>query len=472
MDGKAYRASLADGRRIYRDGERVEDLASHPGFAPNIDRAAETYDRFHKDPAAKAEYWTPATGVEAMRERATAHVDELTSATHTSVMTLLTAADRIAGVRPQAREAVANYVAGVHARDERITECITDAKGDRAKPPHLQEDKDAYLRVVGRRDGGVIIRGAKLHVSLAAIGHELLVIPTKAMKAEEADYAVACCIPVNAPGVSIVDVNNSEVPGGRDPRDFPLSARHSVPQGFVIFEDVFVPEERVFLDGETQLAASFAHSLGLWVRASHLAHVCDDFDMLTGFGQLIAEANGTERIGHIKDKIAEMAITATLLRATLEASMTHATPIQDGVMVPDEVYTNAGKYHAAAQYSLMVRHLLDIAGGSAVTAPSVRDLENGEIGQLVRKYMGTKQSVDGAYRLQLFNALHDLTASAYGGFRHVGLIQSGGGLYAQAVVTRGRYDITRAKRLALDSFGWADAPVVTAPKPAKAPQQA
>lgn len=454
MDGNAYRASLKDGRRIYVDGERVENVAADARFAINVGRAAGTYDLFANDPAAREAFMTPPTGVEEMRARTDDHVDELTNMTYTSLMTLLTAADRISAVRPQAREAVEHYIAGVQSRDERITECITDAKGDRAKPPAKQEDKDAYLRVVGRRDGGAIIRGAKLHVSMAAIGHELMVIPTKAMKADEPEYAIACAVPVNAPGVSIVSVHNGQMPDHADKRDFPHSSLHALPQGFVIFEDVFVPEERIFLDGETAMSAAFAHSLGLWVRAAHLNHVCNDLDMITGFAQLIAEANGTDRIGHIKDKIANMAVTATLVRATLEASMVNATAIHGGVMVPDEVFTNAGKYHAAASYAVLIRDLLDIAGGSAVTAPSVRDLENIEVGELVRKYMGTKPEVDGAYRLRLFRAIHDLTASAYGGHRHVALLQSGGGLYAQSVVTRGRYDIQRAKRLALKSFGW------------------
>jgi 4-hydroxybutyryl-CoA dehydratase/vinylacetyl-CoA-Delta-isomerase len=258
---------------------------------------------------------------------------------------------------------------------------------------------------------------------------------------------------VNAPGVSIVDVANGEAPAGADARDFPLASQGAIGQGFVIFEDVFVPNERVFLDGETKFAATFAHSLGLWVRASSFIATCNGFDTMVGLAQLIAEANGLERVEHIKLKIAEMAINATLIRGALEASMMHAKPMEGGVLAPDEVYINAGKYQAAAQYGVMVRHLLDIAGGSAITAPSMRDLDNPEIGPLVRKYMGTKQSVDGAYRTQLFHAIHDYTTSASGGARYVGLLLSGGGLYAQAVVSRGRYNMARAKAMALDLVG-------------------
>jgi 4-hydroxybutyryl-CoA dehydratase/vinylacetyl-CoA-Delta-isomerase len=280
------------------------------------------------------------------------------------------------------------------------------------------------------------------------------VIPTKAMKPGEEDYAIACAVPVNAPGVSIVNVLNAAAPEGSDPRDFPFAYQRAVPQGFVIFDDVFVPQERIFLDGEVKQAATFAHSLGLWVRTSSMISMCDAFDVIVGLAQLIAEANGLERVEHIKIKISEMVIHATLLRATLEASMMHAAKLDSGVLAPSEIYTNAGKYHGAANYMVMVRHLLDIAGGSAITAPSMRDLENADIGHLVRKYMSTKQSIDGAYRTRLFHAVHDLTTSAQGGARYAGLLLAGGGLYAQNIVTRMRYDMDRAKQMAFDAMGW------------------
>ncbi|MFC3174079.1 4-hydroxyphenylacetate 3-hydroxylase N-terminal domain-containing protein [Novosphingobium bradum] len=458
MDGKAYIASLDDGRRVYADGQRVGDIASHPHFAGTVARIAATYDHFDRNAEAKARFFTPPSDAEGMRAHAAIHTDGATHTTHNALMTLLTAADRIAEARPQGRDAILAYVQYVRDNDLRVVECITDAKGDRSKPPALQEDKDAYLRVVERRPDGVVIRGAKLHISLTSVSHEMMVIPTKGMKPGEEDYAIACAVPVNAPGVSVVDVINGAPPEGADPRDFPFAFEKAVPQGFVIFDDVFVPNERIFLDGEVKQAATFAHSLGLWVRASSMISLCDGFDLMIGLAQLIAEANGLEKIEHIKLKIAEMIITATLVRATLEASMVHAKKLDNGALAPDEVYTNAGKYHAAANYGIMVRNLMDIAGGSVITAPSMRDLENAEIGHLVRKYMGTKQSVDGTYRTRLFHAIHDITASAQGGAKQAGLLLSGGGLYAQNVVTRGRYDMARAKAMALEAIGLAEAP--------------
>jgi 4-hydroxybutyryl-CoA dehydratase/vinylacetyl-CoA-Delta-isomerase len=216
------------------------------------------------------------------------------------------------------------------------------------------------------------------------------------MKAGEDDYSVACMVPVNAPGVKII--NTTYAPRHEDKRDFPISSRHHTPEGFVIFDDVFVPSERVFLAGNPELAGVFAHSLGLWERLGGLSGMATRYDALVGFAQLISEANGLERTSHIREKISEMLINATLIRATLEAAIENCQVTSDGAAFPDELYTNAGKYHGAANWSLMVRHLHDIAGGSILTAPGIADLENEEVGHLARKYMSTAQSVDGLYR--------------------------------------------------------------------------
>jgi 4-hydroxybutyryl-CoA dehydratase/vinylacetyl-CoA-Delta-isomerase len=282
-----------------------------------------------------------------------------------------------------------------------------------------------------------------------------MTIPTKSMKPGEEAWAVAAMVPVNAKGVKIV--NTTYAPRHDDRRSFPISSRHHLPEGFVIFDDVFVPNERVFLDGETRHAAVFAHSLGLWERLGGLAAFAEEADQLVGFAQLVAEANGLASEAHVREKISEMIIHATMIRAGLEAAISNCKVTPEGAAFPDELYTNAAKYHGAANYSLMVRHLHDISGGSVVTAPSVADLENPEVGPLVRKYMSTGADVDGEFRLRLFHAIRDLTADAYGGWKFVTNLQAGGGLYAQRIVTRKFYDLAGAKRKALALAGLAEA---------------
>jgi 4-hydroxybutyryl-CoA dehydratase/vinylacetyl-CoA-Delta-isomerase len=151
--------------------------------------------------------------------------------------------------------------------------------------------------------------------------------------------------------------------------------------------------------------------------------------------------------------IAEMAIYATITRANLEASLTHAAPTESGMVKPNELYINAGKYYAAAEYLLMVRHLHDIAGASVITSPTMADLENPEIGAFVEKYMRGAEGVGGHYRMALFHAIRDLTADALAGWHLGANISAGGGLMAQRLVTRHQYDMKAAERLGLRAAG-------------------
>lgn len=451
MTGDEYKASLNDGRETFFEGERIDDLANHELLGMTVDSAAQGYDRFYNPaPDAVGAFMKVPSSADELREQVELHetVDLLTHVTYASIMTLLTAADRIESELPDNAQRIRSYVKQAQQKDLRITQCITDAKGDRSRRAGNQDDPDAYVRVVERREDGVVIRGAKLHISAASMGHELMTIPTKAMKPGEEDYAIAAMVPVNAPGVKIV--NTTYAPRHADKRDFPVSGQHHTPEGFVIFDDVFVPHDRVFLDGIPELAAVFAHSLGLWERLGGLAGMATGYDRLVGFAQLVSEANGLEKVAHIKEKISEMMINATLIRASLEAAIENCSITSDGAAFPNELYTNVGKYHGAANYALMVRHLHDIAGGSVLTAPGMADMDNPETGHLIRKYMSTKQSVDGLYRTRLFHAIRDTTADALGGWSAVTNIQAGGGLYAQRIVSRMHYDLAEAKRLALE----------------------
>ena len=450
MTGEEYRESLRDGRETFIDGEQVKDITEDERFRVPIDWVARTYDRYHGTGKINPMLEPPRTA-EDMRERVEMLLgaDIMIDVTYQSLMTVLTAAGTVRKTNPEYADRILAYVDEAAERDIRVSECITDAKGDRSLPPSRQEDPDAYVRVVDRGEDGIVIRGAKLHITGASLGHDMLVMPTKSMKPGEEDYAVTCAVPVNSPGVKIVNVSYG--PREEDARHYPFSSREHMPDGFVIFEDVFVPNERVFLDGQVEHSARFAHSLGLWERLGGITYMTEQADLLVGLAQLTAEANGLARVSHIRDKIAEMLIHATNLRAGLEAALKHAETTDDGFCFPNELFTNAAKYQAASNYHLMCRHLHDIAGGAVTTAPSVADLENPMVGPLVRKYMTTGDD-NGEFRSKLFHAIRDLTAHGYGGWNYVANVQSGGGLIAQRLVSRKHYDMERAKSLALKAI--------------------
>lgn len=454
LSGQQYKESLNDGRETYFEGEQIHDIVGDPILGPTAEFTAQAYDKFYDpSPEAVSPLLAVPQSAQDLRDLIPLLVEAgmMAHVTSSSIQTLKTVAGRMSDGNRDYLDRIAGYVDEAQHGDIRITQCITDAKGDRSKPPAKQDDPDAYVRVVDRQRDGIVIRGAKLHITGASFGHDLMTIPTKAMKPGEEDYAVAAMVPVNADGVKII--NTTYAPRHEDARAFPVSSRVSYPEGFVIFDDVFVPNERVMLDGEVAYAAVFAHSLGLWERLGGLSEFVHEADHLVGLAQLVAESNGTAGISHVKEKISEMIIHATLLRASLDAAIDHCSIGPDGAAFPDELYINAGKFHGAANYNMMVRHLHDIAGGAVLTAPVPADFENADIGGLARKYMSTGHDIDGEYRARLMHTIRDVTADAYGGWKFVTNLQAGGGLYAQRIVTRRHYDMDKAKRGALELAG-------------------
>lgn len=342
---------------------------------------------------------------EELRERGheIIELDLALNVTYQSLMTLLTASPKLVGLDPVYQDRIKAYTEWAIAEDIRICECITDAKGDRSKAPGQQPDPDSYVHVVKRTSNGVIVRGAKFHISAASHCHEMMVMPTKAMKQGEEEYAIVCMIPLNAPGVRVA--NTTFHPLGNDTRHFPISRLTSMPDSLVILDDVFVPHDRVFLDGEASHAAVFAHSLGMWERLGGLSFMAQQADAIVGLAQLIADANGLSRVSHIREKIDELAIHATMVRAGLEAAIAHAGSTPEGYFYPSELYTNAAKYHAASQFSSMVRHLHDIAGGAVITAPTIGDLEHPDIAADLNKYMQAAQDFTGEERIRILHAM-------------------------------------------------------------------
>jgi 4-hydroxybutyryl-CoA dehydratase/vinylacetyl-CoA-Delta-isomerase len=296
----------------------------------------------------------------------------------------------------------------------------------------------------------VYISGAKMHISAASIEHELVILPTKSMRAGEEEYAISCAVPVNTPGVTIIDTTYA--PRSEDVRHFPVSGRRNAPEGFVIFDHVFVPNERVFLDGEVTHAATLAHSLGLWERAAGLAGAGDGADRSVGMAALLAEANGVAEEGHIKDKLATLVIYATMCRAGAEAAMVNAKVSEDGNMSPSPLFVSALKYYRSEFNARLIDILHDIAGTLVVNAPTMADFDNPELHDSLEACLSAP-GFTAEERLKLFHYLRDTTADSYGGWAYVTGQLAGGGQHAQRLVTMRHYDMERAKELARRSVG-------------------
>jgi 4-hydroxybutyryl-CoA dehydratase/vinylacetyl-CoA-Delta-isomerase len=455
MTGEQYRESLKDGRLTFIDGDQVTDPANHPLIKTSVDVAARVYDSFYSpEPDAYNPAYIIPRSLDEFRERArrlSQGVTDMTlGTTGVSLLALTSAAATLGELKPAYKERIYAYVDYCRDNDLRCAEVITDAKGHRKKRPNKQSDPDFYVHVVDRNDDGVFITGAKMHISASSIEHELVIMPTKAMYPGEEDYAIACAVPVNAHGVSIIDMTYA--PRSEDVRHYPVSGKVNCPEGFVIFDNVFVPNERVFLDGETQHAATLAHSLGLWERAAGLGDAGEHADREVGMAALLAEANGVADDPRIKDQLATLVVYATMCRAAGEAAMVNATKTEDGNMLPSPLFVSALKYFKSEFRARLLDIQHDIAGDQLVNAPTVGDFEHPDLNAALREAFAAPGFTP-EDRLRLFHYVRDTTADAYGGWAFVTGQLAGGGQHAQRIVTMRQYDMEHAKKLARRAVG-------------------
>jgi 4-hydroxybutyryl-CoA dehydratase/vinylacetyl-CoA-Delta-isomerase len=458
-----YVESLRDGRVTFWDGERIEDITQSPKFATPIAVAAADYRHSSPERTEVMTYVTE-TGERAHRVfQIPRNEEDLTKRVRMMeemsivggvtgvMMALMSVKDDIAQVNEQYAANIERLYHHVRDNDLRAAEVITDPKGDRSRRAHEQDDPDLYVRIVRRTNEGIVVRGAKLHISAASLVHELVVMPTKGMRQDETDYAVSFSVPVGTPGVKII--NRSFAPPYLNEFDYPASSHHSMPEGFVVFDDVLVPWDRVFLAGETQLASRLAQSLGLWERTGGLVAAVAESRMFVGLASLVSEMQGKDRDAHVQSTIAELICYAQMLKMSLDYACANFETTATGMVHPNSLAVNAAKYYYAANYHNAVKYLQDLSGGLVVTLPTESDLRNPESGGYIRKYLATKSSVDVETRMRVYNLIRDITADALGGWRLVVALQAGGGLAAQRTMMNRIYDLAGAKAMALAAAG-------------------
>jgi 4-hydroxybutyryl-CoA dehydratase / vinylacetyl-CoA-Delta-isomerase len=323
----------------------------------------------------------------------------------------------------------------------------TDVKGDRSKGPAEQERPDYYLRIVEERPDGIVVRGAKAHTSVSTNANEIIVLPTRALTEPDRDYAVAFAVPANTRGLKMIASPFGAHETQADPFDFPITARHKMMETLTVFDDVFVPNERIFLRGEWQFAGPLALAFVEFHRFTAISYKLPLVDALVGAAQLMADYNGIARAAHVRDKLVKLISYAETLRG-----LTHHAAYKSrigglGFAIPDALTVNMAKYHFAEHYHEAVRNVQDIAGGLLVTGPSVEDLEAEETGRFVERYFGGRAGIDARDRLRAVNFVKELTASDYGGYQEVLAVHAEGSLEAEKLMISRSHDAQRTLNL-------------------------
>lgn len=341
------------------------------------------------------------------------------------------------------------YLRMVQDNDLTVDGAMTDPKGDRGLAPHAQPDPDMYLRVVERRDDGIVVRGAKAHQTGIINSQEVIVMPTVAMGPDDKDYAVSFAVPVDTEGIVMIigrqscdtrkleesqmDVGNSEFGGV---------------EALVVFDDVFVPNDRIFLNGEFEYAGMLVERFAGYHRQSYGGCKVGVGDVLIGAAALAADYNGVPKVSHIKDKLIEMTHLNETLYCCGIACSAEGTPTDSGNYIIDLLLANVCKQNVTRYPYEIARLAEDIAGGLMVTAPSEKDLNDPVVGGYVEKYLKGIEGVSTENRLRILRLIENLTlGTAAVGYRTESL-HGAGSPQAQRIMISRQGNIGRKKELA------------------------
>jgi len=467
-----YLESLRDDRLVYYRGERVADLTAHPELGKGARHCAIDYaiaeDPRHRDLVRYTEegrelnrfYKLPRTTEDLLRRREL--IAETTRAGRALIVLIreigsdFLAAGHIVTramqetLRAPYHDRLRAYHRYVAENDLAMGVAQTDVKGDRSRGPSEQEHPDYYVRVVDRQTDGIVVRGAKAHTTNAIFANELIVLPPRAMGEADREYALSFAVPVNARGLKFIASPFSG--GGDSPIDHPVSSRHKVADTLTIFDDVFVPWDRVFLCGETAYAGALALGFVEYHRFTAISYKLPLLDLMIGCALLAADANGIAGAGHVREKLSRLIAYRETVRA-LTVAAAHECTLRAGLAVPSTTVTNIAKQYFAENYHAMVQKVQDIAGGLIVTGPSEEDLKNPETKAYVEHYLGGKAGFGSVNRLKLLNLIRDYFASSFGGYHELLAIHAEGSLEAQKITILRGFDTSDAVAFAAECAG-------------------
>ena len=294
-------------------------------------------------------------------------------------------------------------------RDLTVDGAMTDPKGDRSKAPHQQSDPDLFLRVVERRADGVVVCGAKAHQTGIVNSHEVLVMPTISMGPEDKDYAISFALPVDTPGICMIIGRQSCDTRKREGSELDVgNAEFGGVEALTVFDHVFVPNDRLFLNGESEFAGMLVERFAGYHRQSYGGCKVGVGDVLIGAAAVAAEYNGAARASHIKDKLIEMTHLNETLYCCGIACSAEGHPTKSGNYLIDLLLANVCKQNVTRFPYEIVRLAEDIAGGLMVTAPSEADLRDPKLGPVIEKYLKGVDGVSVEDRLRILRLIENL----------------------------------------------------------------
>ena len=415
--------------RVFFMGERIQEPVDHPVIRPSINAVARTYDLAVENPDL-ATAWSSLSnrpvnrflhitesvqdvvGQNKMQRR----LGQLTGTCFqrcvgmdalNALFSMTFEMDRAHGTAYHAR--FKDFIIRMQEAGYVVGGAMTDPKGDRAKGPADQSDPDLFVRVVERRPDGVVLRGAKMHQTGCLNSHWIVVMPTMRLRPVDKDYAIVAAIPVDHPRLTFIygrqSCDTRAMEGGSIDQG---NAQFAGQEAMILIDDVFVPNDLVFMDGETEYAAMLVERFTAYHRRSY---VCKTGlgDVIIGAAALIADYNGVAQASHVRDKLVEMAhLNETIYGAGIAAS--HESQVTAaGNYQPDDLLANVCKQNVTRFPYELARLAQDLAGGLVATLPSEKDFDNEETGPLLRKYLKGRDGVAVEDRARVLRLIENMT---------------------------------------------------------------
>ena len=454
-----YKESLKDGRIVYLCGKKIEDVTTDPMLKVGVDTAGVDYEMAEmpefRDLATvtledgeriSRHYYTPKNGEDLLKRhelmvastRLAGGIIPFTKDVSGDSMNAVNITANMMG-KPEYSKRAESYRRHLQKNDLSVACAMTDVKGDRHLHPSdpRQKHPDYYVHVVAKNDEGITVRGAKAHITAAAYCDEILVLPCRNMREKDADYAVSFAVPANAKGIRHICHPIGEGMKTSSELDFPVDipARMHT-DSLIIFDDVFVPWERVFLCGEWQFAMFLVYNFAYMHRHTAASYRIPISEVLVGMAQAAAEYNGIENYSHVREKMTDLLIYLNTLKSLARASCLDYV-VHEGIPIPNPVISNIAKYEFASKYHEAARAVQDIAGGIVVTAPTYKDYQNPEEREDIEKYLGGKAEISTEDRLRMLQLIRRMTASEMGGFLEVVALHAEGSLASQRMMVYG-----------------------------------
>lgn len=466
-------------KRIFFFGEEIENYVDHPMIRPSLNAVAMTYE-LANDPT-QVELMTVESNLIGRAVNRFTHLHQNTQDLVDKIkmqrllgqctaccfqrcvgMDSFNALDPVTYQMDQElgtdyNQRFRKYLTHVQVENLVVDGAMTDPKGNRKLAPSKQSDPDLHLRIVKEDEKGIFIRGAKIHQTGAISSHEILVMPTRSLKEADRDYAVTCVLPADSEGIIYVlgrqASDTRKLEGGRiDVGNYQFGGHEAV----IIFQDVFVPWDRVFMCREYQYAANLVELFTAHHRASYGGCKVGVGDVLIGATNALAKAQGTDQAAHIKDKLVEMVYLNETLYACGLATSYEGKRTASGTYQVDVLLANITKLNVTCFPYEIARLAQDIAGGLLVTMPSEKDFRHAEIGPLLQKFLVGSAEFTTEWRQRLLRLIENITLGSGGVGYLVESMHGAGSPMAQRIMLARLADIDKKEAYALKIAGLAE----------------